>query len=165
MKHLALKADTVERSRQLRRDATDAERALWQGLRDAFPDAHFRRQVPLGPYFADFASHRHHLVIEVDGGQHGEAQANDDARTRYIAGEGYRVLRFWNNDVLDNLDGVLTTIDNALNSPPPCGEGRVGAPAASAAEETFALSDSLAVSCGADAPRPHPYPPHKGEGV
>jgi len=93
---------------------TPAERALWQALREIFPAAHFRKQVPFGPYYADFASHGAKLVIEVDGGHHGEAADYDAGRTAFLNDEGYRVLRFWNNEVLGNLDGVLTAIAAAL---------------------------------------------------
>jgi very-short-patch-repair endonuclease len=68
--------------------------------------------VPLGPYFADFCSHGARLIFEVDGGQH--SQAGDAARTRFLEGEGYRLLRFWNNEVLGNMDGVLAAIAAAL---------------------------------------------------
>ncbi|MGB3045932.1 MAG: endonuclease domain-containing protein [Xanthobacteraceae bacterium] len=108
----------VSRARQLRQNPTDAERKLWQHLR-ALPDtAHFRRQATIGPYFADFACHTHRLVIEVDGGQHAES-TNDATRTAYLEASGYRVLRFWNHDVLGNIDGVLETIIGALRVAPP----------------------------------------------
>jgi very-short-patch-repair endonuclease len=92
---------------------TDAELAMWRMLRESFPDQHFRRQVPIRHFIADFASHPAKLVIEVDGGQHDENR--DAARTLVIEGEDYRVLRFWNNDVLGNPDGVWTVIDGALH--------------------------------------------------
>ena len=92
---------------------------MWRVLRLCFPDARFRRQVPLVRYVVDFASHRKKLVIEVDGGQHCEEM--DAARTRLIEAEGYRVLRFWNHDVLSNPDGVATAIEAAL-----CENGGVG---------------------------------------
>jgi len=89
---------------------------MWRLLRGCFPDAHFRRQVPIRNLTADFASHGLKLVVEVDGGQHGGP--TDQARTRLIEAEGYRVLRFWNNrvlrfwnnDVLTNGDGVATIL-------------------------------------------------------
>jgi very-short-patch-repair endonuclease len=93
---------------------TKAEIAMWRLLRLGFPDDHFRKQVPIGVYTADFASHRHKLVIEVDGGQHGGA--GDQTRTRVIEAAGFRVIRFWNNDVLQNSDGVALVIDAALVS-------------------------------------------------
>ena len=91
---------------------TDAEQKLWRLLKESFRDWHFRRQVPLHRFIADFASHRAKLVIEVDGGQHNET--TDAPRTALIQNEGYRVLRFWNNEVLGNPDGVWTVIDEAL---------------------------------------------------
>ncbi|WP_235535617.1 endonuclease domain-containing protein [Sphingopyxis sp. Root1497] len=109
---------TTERARKLRREATDAEKRMWRALREAFPHAKFRRQQALGPYFADFTSHAERLVIEIDGGQHGEAVAYDEARTRFIEGEGYRVIRFWNDDVMTNIEGVLAQIDAALAPSP-----------------------------------------------
>jgi very-short-patch-repair endonuclease len=122
----------VPRARTLRRDATEAERKLWQHLRQLpFKQHHFRRQATIGPYFADFASHHLRIVIEVDGGQH-YASASDEVRTRYLEANGYRVLRFWNNDVLQNVSGVLSAIDAAVNvdrpptpdpSPPQAGGG------------------------------------------
>jgi very-short-patch-repair endonuclease len=119
-----------ERARTMRAAPTDAEKKLWWHLRHrlAADGTHFRRQVRLGPYIADFVSHRARLVVEVDGGQHGESVAADAQRTRFVEGEGYRVLRFWNNDVLRNIDGVLEIIQRALTmtptpSPSPQGGG------------------------------------------
>lgn len=109
---------TVARARSLRRHATDAEKAMWSGLRRSFPGVKFRRQVPIGPYFADFLCHAAGLVIEADGGQHDEAKAYDEARTRFIASRGYRVVRYWNNEVLTNLDGVLADVARHLSPSP-----------------------------------------------
>lgn len=119
MRRNTLPAGATERARKLRRHATDAEKRLWSALREKLPEAKFRRQVPLGPYIADFASHRVKLVVEVDGGQHGEPNnaAKDAARTRFLESEGYRVLRVWNNDVLENLEGVMKQIATALAAP------------------------------------------------
>ena len=91
---------------------TDAERKLWRMLREHFADWHFRRQVPIRHFIADFASHRAKLVIEVDGGQY-ETEA-DAPRSAALEQEGYQVIRFWNNEVLGNPDGVWTAIDAAL---------------------------------------------------
>ncbi len=107
----------VPRARKLRRAMTDAERKLWWHLRHLQnPSAHFRRQATIGPYFADFACHTHQLVIEVDGGQHGEDQhiTADARRSEFLTARGYRVLRFWNNEVFNQIDGVMTTIQQAL---------------------------------------------------
>lgn len=105
------------RARELRRNATDAEKRLWALLRERLPAAKFRRQVSFGPYFADFAAHGSRLIVEVDGGQHGEAE--DAVRTAFLEGEGYRVIRFRNHDVMQNSEGVLATIATAIPPHPP----------------------------------------------
>jgi len=98
---------------------TQAERMLWQRIRQ-WPEgrAHFRRQATIGPYFADFACHSNRLVIELDGGQHahGQQAVRDARRDAYFGANGYRVLRFWNHDVMKNLDGMLTMIAQAIDS-------------------------------------------------
>ena len=110
----------VPRARVLRREMTLAERKLWQHLR-AIATAHFRRQAAMGLYFADFACRTTRIIIELDGGQHnfGPQQKRDLVRDRYFTNQGYRVLRFWNNDVMRNGEGVLMTIDSALRGAPP----------------------------------------------
>jgi very-short-patch-repair endonuclease len=98
---------------------TDAERKPWWHLRDPpIAGTHFRRQATIGPYFADFACHTSRLVIEVDGSGHGEPDkiAADQERTEFLNAEGYRVLRFWNNDVLDDIDAVMEAIYLALRA-------------------------------------------------
>lgn len=122
-KRQQLPALTVFRSRDLRRNATKAEKLLWTALRETLPVAKFRRQVPLGPYFADFVSHSARLVVEIDGGQHATAESYDAARTTFLSGEGYRVIRFWNNDVMQNIEGVLATVAAALPPHPPTPDG------------------------------------------
>jgi very-short-patch-repair endonuclease len=122
----------VPRARTLRCDATEAEKKLWQHLRQPpFEQHHFRRQATIGPYFADFASHQLRVIIEVDGGQH-SVSGSDATRTRYLEANAYRVLRFWNNEVRENMSGVLAAIDTAINadrpptpdpSPPQAGGG------------------------------------------
>ena len=100
-------------ARQLRQNQTDAERALWYRLRAGrLQGLKFRRQVPKGNYIADFVCEAQKLVIELDGGQHGEEvnAGYDEQRTLYLQQHGYEVMRFWNNDVLNNMDGVLTLI-------------------------------------------------------
>jgi len=111
---------STPRARRLRRNPTDAERRLWHLLRENFPNRHFRCQVPIRRFIVNFACHGARLVIEADGGQHGGPTGA--TRARMIEAEGYRVLRFWNHDILQNADGVLLTIANALDerSPPPC---------------------------------------------
>jgi very-short-patch-repair endonuclease len=95
---------------------TDAERKLWTRLRNrGAAGAKFRRQVPMGSFFADFACVERRLIVEVDGGQHADAGAADQRRTRALSDHGYTVLRFWNSEVLQNLDGVLAKIEAALD--------------------------------------------------
>jgi very-short-patch-repair endonuclease len=110
---------STARARKLRRELTDAEIRLSYLLRQNFPDQHFRRQGTIRAFHPDFVTHRAKLVIEADGSQHGGS--DDLARAALIEAEGYRVLRFWNNDILQNPDGVLTAIAEALHdrSPPP----------------------------------------------
>ena len=106
-------------ARRLRRDSTDAEQLLWRKLRETFPAYRFRRQCPIGKYIADFACSARKLVIELDGGQHADRVAEDDQRTTGLAEHGYRVIRFWNNDVLRNNVGLLETIGQELVDSPP----------------------------------------------
>ena len=108
------------KARQLRGKPTDAERRLWTRLRCRQIDGHrFRRKAPIGPYVADFICLSARLVVEVDGGQHALETDRDAARTRWLEGEGFRVIRFWNNDVLGNTDGVVESIRLALSGSPP----------------------------------------------
>ena len=125
MKRHELKPGAVAKARSLRRIATPEERILWQMLRRHIAAAKFRRQVPIGPYFVDFISHSARLVIELDGSHHAFQFPYDDERTRFLEGEGYRVIRFWNRDVMQNLNGVFRAIESALEqSPSPLvGEG------------------------------------------
>src|SRR5262249_23092401 len=109
-------------SRQLRRGMTDAEMVVWRYLRSRQRHGiKFRRQHPIGPYIADFACLDPRLMVEIDGGQHSERAAEDARRTRALQMLGYQVLRFWNNEVLNNAAGVVETIDSALLArlPPP----------------------------------------------
>jgi very-short-patch-repair endonuclease len=105
----------------LRGNLTDAEQRLWRYLRQRQINGfHFRKQCPVGPYIADFACLSAKLIVEVDGGQHADS-ATDATRDAWFTAHGYRTLRFWNNDVLANTEGVLMTITEALgqteNSP------------------------------------------------
>jgi very-short-patch-repair endonuclease len=109
----------ASRARSLRRSMTDAERKLWFALRDRrLVGAKFRRQVPIGRFIADFACYEARLVIEADGGQH-SGLPSDAHRDRWLATNGFKVLRFWNNDVLTNLDGVLERISEAVSQASP----------------------------------------------
>ncbi|MGJ4912620.1 endonuclease domain-containing protein, partial [Bradyrhizobium sp. HKCCYLS2033] len=107
-------------AQRMRAEPTEAERVLWQRLRHdvKFAGSHFRRQAQIGPFIVDFVSRKAKLVIEVDGGQHDWQQEEDAARTRQIEALGYRVLRFWNNDVLGNIEGVLHEIQRAWTPTP-----------------------------------------------
>ena len=109
------------RARALRRNMTDAERSIWRVLRSAQMDGHrFRRQVPFGQYIADFVCHNAGLIIEIDGGQHERSSPDEAKRTRFLEDQGYRILRFWSNEVLLNLEGVCAIIEpGAAASPPP----------------------------------------------
>ncbi len=110
--------EMLNRPKRLRREMTDAERVLWNHLRARqLAGFKFRRQMWLRGFIADFACIEAGLVVEADGGQHGEAQQYDAARAAAFEAEGYRTLRFWNHDILNNIEGVLLTIREALPSP------------------------------------------------
>jgi very-short-patch-repair endonuclease len=96
---------------------TDAERRLWAGLRARGLGRKWRRQQPIGRYIADFVCQSARLIVEVDGGQHSESEA-DARRTTWLESVGYRVLRVWNQDVLENIEGVLIHIAEALAAAP-----------------------------------------------
>lgn len=113
-----------QNARVLRKNMTPQEVKLWVKLRELKPlGFHFRRQAPIRHLIVDFASFRDHLVIEVDGGQHAmEPGAKQDAaRDAFLRGEGFRLLRFWNSDVDQNLDGVMRVVWSALRHPHPTG--------------------------------------------
>ena len=100
----------LELARRLRRGMTDVERRLWRHLRQRqLGGCKFRRQVTIGPYVVDFACLEKRLVLEVDGGQHCDSRT-DPIRDGYLRGRGFRVLRFWNHDVLENIEGVVWVI-------------------------------------------------------
>ena len=103
----------IKRARALRKTSTDAATLLWSRLRNRqFRNLKFRRQVPLGHYIVDFYCHELRLVIELDGGQHSEEV--DRTRTQWLESEGYRVVRFWNHEVMVNLNGVLAQLDRRI---------------------------------------------------
>lgn len=120
---------TNPHARRLRREATDVEQRFWLAVRDRrLAGFKFRRQATIGPFIVDFLCIERLLIVELDGGQHGDEA--DAARTRFLEARGYRVIRFWNNDVADNWQGVLETVSAALiaappspNPLPPVGEG------------------------------------------
>ncbi len=108
---------SVVRARELRDDSTDAERALWRRLRSRqLLGVKFRRQHPICLFVVDFVAVERGLVVELDGGHHARnvIRCKDDERARHIESHGYRVLRFWNIDVLLNVEGVLESIARAL---------------------------------------------------
>jgi len=110
----------VTSARRLRRNQTDAERTLWFRLRDRrLEGLKFRRQAPIARYVVDFCCEESHLIVEVDGGQHAVDEAKDKKRTEELEAMGYLVLRFWNNDVLTDPDGVVQSILDALDKQAP----------------------------------------------
>jgi very-short-patch-repair endonuclease len=95
---------------------TDAEKCLWRHLRNRqIAGCKFYRQFPIPPYFPDFVCRDRHLIVELDGGQHADNQ-NDLRRTEFLELKGYKVIRFWNNDVLNNTEGVLLSIKDHLEA-------------------------------------------------
>ncbi len=120
-------------ARTLRKRTTEAEKLLWQRLRSRQLESFkFRRQQPVGQYIVDFVSFERRLVIELDGGQHAISKEKDKKRDRWLSQEEYVVLRFWDNEVFENLEGVLETIRRRLLSPSPSpshqGRGRQSSP-------------------------------------
>jgi very-short-patch-repair endonuclease len=111
--------DLVILSRNLRKRQTDAENLLWRNLRGKQVEGlRFRRQQPIGRYIVDFVCLERRLILEIDGGQHAIEIEKDEERSNWLIAEGYSILRFWNNDVLTNLEGVLETIRlNVLSNP------------------------------------------------
>jgi very-short-patch-repair endonuclease len=108
-----------ERARRLRHDLTETESVLWRALRGEQLLGHkFRRQQTIGPYIVDFVDVGTKLIVELDGGQHADAVDYDTKRDAWLVSEGFRVLRFWNNEVMENLEGVLMNIAAALSPPP-----------------------------------------------
>jgi very-short-patch-repair endonuclease len=124
--------------KRLRTNMTDAEQKLWRALRSRSVGPKFRRQVPLGPYVVDFVCFDSKLIVEVDGGQHADS-VGDAKRDRYFSVQGYRVLRFWNNDVLKNLEGVLIRITEFADPSP----GALRAPPSPSRSRMFPTSTTL----------------------
>ncbi|MEG8031631.1 endonuclease domain-containing protein [Sphingomonas aurantiaca] len=153
------------RIRALRATPTRAESALWQHLaarRTA--GTRFNRQVPIGPFICDFVSRATKLVIEVDGGQH-DWQSDDDARrTRFIENQGYRVIRFWNNDVLERLEGVVAEIARVLAerpslTPPASGRGTPSQPRRAQLFSSLPLAGGVGEGIAANTPtKATPWP-------
>jgi very-short-patch-repair endonuclease len=113
-----LPTTTLENSRRLRRDMTDAERKLWQCLHGGQLDGlKFRRQHPVPPYIADFCCTAEKLIVELDGSQHNEQK--DATRTRYLESQGWKILRFWDHDALQQTEAVIEAIWNFIGKPYP----------------------------------------------
>ena len=114
-----IKEETTSNARSLRSNMTDAERILWHAIRGRpLHNYRFRRQHPIGPYIADFACLDKKCVLELDDGQHQNQVTHDEYRTLFLQGQGWQVLRFWNHDVLNNLEGVLLTVVATLAALP-----------------------------------------------
>lgn len=109
------KENLRDRARRLRKDMTDAERRLWSKIRRRqVHSCQFRRQFPLGKFIVDFVCLEHRLIVEVDGGQHTEQAGYDEKRSAWLQQQGFRVIRFWNNEVMNNLDTVVEAIADEL---------------------------------------------------
>lgn len=112
------KMKRTEQARQLRRNQTDMEKKLWKYLRNRqLENCKFYRQYSIPPYFVDFICRDKKLIIEVDGGQHADRFQQDRKRTGHLEKKGYRVIRFWNNEVMDNIEGILHKILRELDAP------------------------------------------------
>ncbi|MFC3713521.1 endonuclease domain-containing protein [Sphingoaurantiacus capsulatus] len=108
-------AGHTHRARSLRHEATDAERKFWGAVRAGRLNGwKFRRQVPIGRYIVDFACPAGRLIVELDGSQHAEQRLYDAARTHFLQSQGYRVMRFWNNEFLTNFEGAMSMVSHAL---------------------------------------------------
>ncbi len=116
MAHRRTTPDKFQLAKELRHAPTPAEVKLWAYLRTLREDGiRFRRQHAIGPYIVDFCAPRQHLIVEVDGSQHLDQQEYDARRTRYLAGRGYHLLRFWNSEVMHKINGVIGVIQVALD--------------------------------------------------
>ena len=113
-----MKKELMLIARKLRNYSTDAEKYLWNELRNENLGVRFKRQAVIGQYIVDFVSFERKLIIEVDGGQHAENES-DNLRDQWLIIQGFKVLRLWNSDVLNNRSGVVEKIQEFLNSPSP----------------------------------------------
>ncbi len=111
----------TEAARELRKNMTNAEKVLWKRLKaKQLGGLKFRRQEQIGRFVADFVCYEKGIVIEADGGQHALEREKDEERTEWLNAQGYTVLRFWNNDILTNIEGVMETINSAcIEAPSP----------------------------------------------
>ncbi len=113
-----MKKELTPIARKLRNNSTEVEKRLWHTLRNNNLNVKFRRQAIIGQYIVDFVCFEKKIVLEVDGGQHMQSK-NDNIRDKWLKAQGFEVLRFWNNDVLNNREGVLHKITEHLNAPLP----------------------------------------------
>ncbi len=112
-----LKKKNIDKAKSLRKNLTEAERILWSKLQGKRLGVKFRRQAPVGNYIADFVCYEKKLIIELDGGQHNE-NTYDIKRDKWLVSQGFRVLRFWNFEIFNNLEGVLEVVwENVSPSP------------------------------------------------
>jgi very-short-patch-repair endonuclease len=119
MPHRRTSVKTFSKARELRRNPTEAEVKLWHALRGISQDGvHFRRQHAIGRYIVDFCAPEQKLIVELDGSQHLEREVYDAERTIFLEEKGYRVLRFWNQDVMGRMEDVMRTIFDAIQSLP-----------------------------------------------
>lgn len=164
----------IARSRRLRSEMTPQERLLRDALRQTLPHLHFRYQAPIGRYHPDFCSHRARLIVEADGSQHADAVEYDAERTAFLGSQGYRVLRFWNNEITENLEGVILAIMTNLPSPF-VGEGGAKRRMGGARQRCARATSPMTSPAGSKEPRqsrapafaspaPPPNPLRKGEG-
>ena len=153
------------RSRELRNRPTDAEKRLWAILRNRqIHGCRFNRQVPIGPYICDFVARSERVIVEVDGGQHSES--SDADRTRILLRQGYRLIRFWNNDVLGNIEGVVTELEQFLEdrpSPNPSRKREGNAPLPLAGGEEARSAEGEGLSGTSNIPSPSPSRKAGGE--
>jgi len=116
-----------DRARQLRRAQTEAEKKLWDRLKGGqLRGVKFRRQFPIGPFFADFCAPKELLIVELDGSQHMDMRDKDKRRSEFLEARGYRVIRFWDNDALASTDEVIEKIGDLLKEPLPLRRLRAG---------------------------------------
>jgi len=108
----------TQRAKELRKNSTDAERLLWKHLKaKQFGGLKFRRQEQIGHYIANLVCYEVSIIVEADGGQHNEQKENDEDRTHWLNSQGFKVLRFWNNEILTNIEGVLEVIRTECQPP------------------------------------------------
>ena len=143
----------MHRAGELRKESTPAERKLWAYLRgDKLQGVNFRRQHAIGNYIPDFCSIEKKLVIELDGSQHLQQEEYDNTRTQWLESQGYRVIRFWNGDIMKDINGVILAIIQALESPP-ISDAPQSATGSVPEEQSPPISDAPQSAIGGDVQR------------